>query len=61
MPKNCSADIEAIISHIDQVFMRGTTSQINEIKANFGLQNLTHLDDLAGARAYLTFYSTLSR
>jgi hypothetical protein len=50
MPKNCSADVEAVISHIDQVFTWGTTAQINEIKANFGLQNLTHLDDVAGAR-----------
>ena len=50
MPKNCSADVEAVISHIDQVFTSGSQSQINAIKANFGLSNLTHLDDVAGAR-----------
>ena len=50
MPKNCSADVEAVISHIDQVFTSGSKSQINAIKANFGLSNLTHLDDVAGAR-----------
>jgi hypothetical protein len=52
MPQNCSADVEAVISHIDQVFTSGSTSQINQIKSNFGLQDLTHLDDVAGARAY---------
>ena len=52
MPKNCSADVEAVISHIDQVFTSGSQSQINAIKANFGLSNLTHLDDVAGARKF---------
>jgi hypothetical protein len=54
MPQNCSADVEAVISHIDQVFTSGSTSQINQIKSNFGLQDLTHLDDVAGARTYST-------
>ncbi|KAI0701175.1 peptidase S28 [Cytidiella melzeri] len=49
MPKNCSADVEAVISHIDEVFTIGTAAQKNQIKANFGLQNMTHLDDVAGA------------
>lgn len=50
MPQNCSADVEAVIAHIDQVFTRGSPSQINSVKAAFGLQNMTHLDDAAGAR-----------
>ena len=49
MPKNCSADVEAVISQIDQVFTKGPQSQINQIKSAFGLGALTHLDDVAGA------------
>lgn len=50
MPQNCSADVEAVIGHIDQVFTSGNQAQITQIKTLFGLQNMTHLDDLAGAR-----------
>lgn len=50
MPKNCSADVEAVISRIDNVFTHGPTSEINRIKTLFGMQNLMHLDDVAGAR-----------
>ncbi|KAI0787192.1 peptidase S28 [Irpex lacteus] len=49
MPKNCSADVEAVISHVDEVFTSGTKAQIDALKANWGLSNLTHLDDVAGA------------
>ena len=49
MPKNCSADVEAVIAHVDKVFTSGSHSEINSIKASFGLQNMTHLDDVAGA------------
>ncbi|KAI0345812.1 peptidase S28 [Trametopsis cervina] len=49
MPSNCSSDVQAAIAHIDQVFTHGTPAQISALKANFGLGNLTHLDDVAGA------------
>ena len=49
MPQNCSSDIEAIISRIDTVFTMGPQSEIDQIKASFGLSNLTHLDDVAAA------------
>ncbi|EKM56364.1 uncharacterized protein PHACADRAFT_253438 [Phanerochaete carnosa HHB-10118-sp] len=49
MPQNCSADVEAVIAHVDQVFTQGSESEINGLKANWGMQNLTHLDDVAGA------------
>lgn len=49
MPTNCSADVEAVTAHIDNVFTSGPQSEIDSIKANFGLSNLTHLDDVAGA------------
>ena len=57
MPKNCSADVEAVIAHVDQVFTTGSQSEIDSIKANFGLENLTHLDDVAGSRK--SFFSRL--
>jgi len=48
MPLNCSADVEAVIAHIDETFTTGTTEQIDAIKTLFNM-NLTHLDDFAGA------------
>ena len=59
MPKNCSADVEAVIAHVDQVFTTGSQSEIDSIKANFGLENLTHLDDVAGSRKSISFQSRL--
>lgn len=52
MPKNCSADIEAVISHIDEVFVFGTEAQKQEIKDMFGMGDVTHLDDVAGSREF---------
>ncbi|CAL1700044.1 unnamed protein product [Somion occarium] len=49
MPKNCSADVQAVIAHIDQVFTFGSKKAINDLKASFGMESLTHLDDVAGA------------
>ncbi|KAL0576862.1 hypothetical protein V5O48_005127 [Marasmius crinis-equi] len=49
MAKNCSADVEAVIAHIDQVFTSNDTEAINQLKDNFGLGGLSHLDDAAGA------------
>lgn len=54
MPKNCSADVEAVINHIDETFTGKNQTAIKEIKALFGLEALTHLDDVAGARKYLS-------
>lgn len=51
MPVNCSADVEAVITHIDQVFSGRDQKAINEIKDTFGLTAMTHLDDVAGACA----------
>ncbi|KAH9855013.1 peptidase S28 [Lenzites betulinus] len=49
MAPNCSADIEAAIAHLDQVFTSGSKQEINNIKAMFNMSALTHLDDIAGA------------
>lgn len=50
MPSNCSADVQAVISHIDTTFRGNNTAAIQTIKENFGLEKLSHLDDVAGAR-----------
>ncbi len=50
MPANCSADVQAVIGHIDQVFTGRDKAAIQQIKESFGLGNMTHLDDVAGAR-----------
>ncbi|KAG6844350.1 hypothetical protein H0H87_007575 [Tephrocybe sp. NHM501043] len=49
MPQNCSADVQAVIGHIDEVFSGTNTTAIQAIKDNFGLGGMTHLDDVAGA------------
>lgn len=49
MPKNCSADVQAVIAHVDQVFTGSNQTAIDSIKSLFGLSDLTHLDDVAGA------------
>ncbi|KAF5392923.1 hypothetical protein D9757_001233 [Collybiopsis confluens] len=48
MPANCSADVEAVIAHIDQVFTSSNTAAIQALKDNWGLGEMTHLDDVAG-------------
>ena len=53
MPQNCSADVEAAIAQIDHDFETGTTAEKNALKASFGMGNITHLDDVAGACEYL--------
>lgn len=49
MPKNCSADVQAVITHVDQVFTGTNTTAINALKDTFGMGAVTHLDDVAGA------------
>ncbi|KJA16225.1 hypothetical protein HYPSUDRAFT_298283 [Hypholoma sublateritium FD-334 SS-4] len=49
MPANCSADIQAVISRVDKTFLSGNATAIQAMKENFGLGNMTHLDDVAGA------------
>ena len=53
MPQNCSADVQAVIKHIDQVFQGKDTAAINALKSNWGMGDVVHLDDVAGACALL--------
>ena len=50
MPANCSADVEAVIAYVDETFTNGTGAEIQTLKDNWGLGNMSHLDDVAGAR-----------
>ncbi|KAK2003332.1 endoprotease [Colletotrichum falcatum] len=49
MPSECRSSFEAIIAHVDSVFQSGSREEQEEIKKQFGLQDLTRLDDAANA------------
>ena len=51
MAANCSADVQAVIAHIDSVFTSKNQKAINTILEMFNMTSLSnHLDDAAGAR-----------
>ncbi|KNZ77238.1 Putative serine protease K12H4.7 [Termitomyces sp. J132] len=49
MPANCSADVQAVIAHVDETFTCKNATAIQALKETFGLGNMAHLDDVAGA------------
>ncbi|KAF9031816.1 peptidase S28 [Hymenopellis radicata] len=49
MPANCSADVAAVIAHVDKTFSGSNKTAINALKDVFSLGEMTHLDDVAGA------------
>ncbi|KAI0774601.1 peptidase S28 [Fomes fomentarius] len=50
MPKNCSADVQAVIAHVDSTFTGHNKREINRILKLFNFTTLSnHLDDAAGA------------
>ncbi|KAI0740521.1 peptidase S28 [Earliella scabrosa] len=49
MPANCSADVQAVIEHVDSVLLSNNTADIKNLKTMFGLQGLAHNDDFAAA------------
>jgi len=49
MPKNCSKDVSLVIDYMDGVLTNGTVQEIRNLKAMFGLQNVTHNDDFMAA------------
>jgi hypothetical protein len=50
MPQNCSSDVQAVISYVDQTFTGSDANAIQSVKDMFGMSDMTHLDDVAGAR-----------
>ncbi|KIM91231.1 hypothetical protein PILCRDRAFT_59170 [Piloderma croceum F 1598] len=49
MPKNCSADVEAVTAYVDEVFTNGTDDAVAALKSNWGMGNVSHLDDIVSA------------
>lgn len=50
MPANCSADVQAVIAHVDETFTGGNTTAIQILKESFGMGDVAYLDDVASAR-----------
>jgi hypothetical protein len=48
MPKNCSKDVSLVVDYMDDVFMHGTEAEKVKLKTMFGLEYLTHYDDVMG-------------
>ena len=51
MPANCSADVQAAILRVDQTFTGNNATAIQALKESFNMGDVSHLDDVAGARA----------
>ncbi|KAA1477306.1 hypothetical protein DENSPDRAFT_933642 [Dentipellis sp. KUC8613] len=49
MPQNCSADVQAVVAHFDAVFASGNASAFGALKAEFGMADVVHPDDVTGA------------
>ena len=50
MPKNCSADVQAVTAHIDKAFMSKDEKETARILQMFDMTTLAdHLDDVVGA------------
>jgi hypothetical protein len=47
LPANCSADVERVIAHVDDVLTTGTAAEIQALKNMFGLGSIVHADDFA--------------
>lgn len=48
MPKNCSKDVSLVVDYMDSVFAKGTAAEKLSLKKMFGLEYLTHDDDVMG-------------
>ncbi|KAH7925534.1 peptidase S28 [Leucogyrophana mollusca] len=49
MPKNCSADVEAVIAYLDKMYAANNNTALQSLKTTFGLGNLSHIADFAAA------------
>lgn len=47
IPRNCSADIRAVIGYVDEILDSGDTDDIMQMKSLFGLGDIVHHDDFA--------------
>jgi hypothetical protein len=53
MPANCSADVEAVVGLFDT--LAGNATAFDSLKAEFGMQDVQHVDDVTAARTSLPF------
>ncbi|ETS81172.1 hypothetical protein PFICI_06174 [Pestalotiopsis fici W106-1] len=61
MPRNCSHDYAAIVEHVDDIFLHGSTQEKQELKQMFAVQDLNHDDDAAGAiTAPITLWQSIT-
>ncbi|KAG8905343.1 hypothetical protein FRC01_008391 [Tulasnella sp. 417] len=51
MPQNCSADLAAAMSYMDNIMETGTPDQVTALKAQFGMESLDN-DDFGAALTY---------
>ena len=49
MPSNCSADLEAVSTYLDQTFTTGSASDQAAAKAAFGMGGVLYADDVVSA------------
>lgn len=49
MPKNCSADVQKVIGHVDAVLTNGTEEEQHSLMSDFNAIGIEHLDDFASA------------
>lgn len=47
MPANCSADVQAVVSYVDNILANGSDDDKTKLKTQFGAELLTHDDDFA--------------
>lgn len=47
LPRNCSADVRAVIQYVDHVLTNGDAADVLALKKGFGLGMLDHNDDFA--------------
>ena len=47
MPANCSADVQAVVRHVDEVLTAGSDEDKANLKSLFGAETLIHDDDFA--------------
>ncbi|KDQ15604.1 hypothetical protein BOTBODRAFT_624461 [Botryobasidium botryosum FD-172 SS1] len=59
MPRNCSADVQRVIRHVDRIFTSGSQDEVYALKARFGMPDVTHLDD--HVQVTMPFFSWQSR
>ncbi|KAJ9136484.1 Serine carboxypeptidase S28 [Pleurostoma richardsiae] len=47
LPRNCSADVRAVINYVDHVLSTGSKQDVLDLKTLFGLEMVEHNDDFA--------------